>query len=249
MRTIKSKWAFRVKRDAQGKIARYKARLVALGNLQKPGIDYDNTFSPVVRMRTTRTLIALAVEKGWTIEHDDVIAAYLAGNLDDEIFMEIPDGYKEFGCILATPQQRNTPTKWVCKLKKGLYGLHQSGLLWYRKLRKTLLSMGLKQSKADPCVFYDPKGDLIITTYVDDLMYYGTKEKIEVAKKRLAKRFDIRHLGIAKLVQSIRIRHDTNGNIEIDQSAYIMDILREFHMSACKPLATPGVPGEFNSKN
>ncbi len=250
MRTRKSKWAFKIKRDSNGKIVRYRARLVALGNLQRPGIDYMETYSPVVRMRTTCTLMALAVENDWEIEHDDVQAAYLAGTLDETTYMELPEGYFEFGKILATPDQHlqltetGTKSKWVCKVNQALYGLHQSWLIWYRKLRKTLLELGLQQSKADPCVFFDPTGDVIITVYVDDLIYYGTRRKIDAIKRKLARIFDLRHLGPAQLVQSIRIQRNKKGTIKIDQEAYTRELLKEFKMQDCKALKTPGVPEE-----
>ncbi len=249
MRIIKTKWVFRIKKDAKGNIVRYKSRLVALGNQQRPGLDYDQTYSPVVKARTTRILTALAVENDWEIDHEDVFAAYLAGTLKEDIFIELPEGYLEFGAILANTKQRsdlakNCKSRYVCKLNKGLYGPHQSGLLWHEVLRRALLSIGLLQSKADPCVFYCPEGNLIITTYVDDLVYYGLRNKIDWAKAKLANLFDIRDLGPAKLVQSINIVKNNEDSISINQRQYTKELLKEFGMTDCKSLKTPGVPGE-----
>ncbi len=120
MRTIKSKWAFTIKWGSNGKIVHYRARLVALVNLQRPGIDFMETYSPVVKMRTTRTLMALAVENDWEIDHDDVQAAYLAVTLDETIYMELPEGYFEFGKILATPDQHLQLSKKRYEVKMGM---------------------------------------------------------------------------------------------------------------------------------
>ncbi len=130
--------------------------------------------------------------------------------MKEDIYIESPEGYREFGTILATAKQRqelarSEKSRYVCKLNKGPYGLHQSGLVWHETLRKAIFSIGMLQSKAALCVFYCPKGNLAIATYVDDLEYYGTNNKVNWGKAKLEILFDIRDLVPAKLVQSIKL--------------------------------------------
>ncbi len=96
MKTIRSRWTFRRKRNQNGKIIRYKARLVAFGNQQRPGIDYGFTYSPVVKMKTTRLIMGIAAQKGWEVHHEDVVAAYLTAKQKEMIYLEIPEGYKKY---------------------------------------------------------------------------------------------------------------------------------------------------------
>ena len=159
-KAIGCKWVFRVKYDGKGQVERFKGRLVALGYSQKYGIDYDETFSPVARFSSIRTLLAFAVEMGMQIHQMDVVTAFLNGDLKEEIYMQQPSGYTQPG-----------KEELVCKLKKSLYGLKQSPRCWNEKLCEHLKSLGFKESAADPCVFIRQKEELqIIAVYVDDLI-------------------------------------------------------------------------------
>ena len=112
--SIGCRWVFKVKHQSNGRVERFKGRLVAKGYAQKYGIDYDETFSPVVRFSSIRTLLAFAVQNGMLIHQMDVETAFLNGNLDEEIYMDQPEGY-------GIPGKEHL----VCKLKKSLYGLKQ----------------------------------------------------------------------------------------------------------------------------
>lgn len=139
---IKAKWVFKAKRNDSGEVIRYKARLVAKGCAQKYGIDYNETFSPVVRYASIRFLIALAVKNSYKIHQMDAITAFLQGSLDEMLFMEQPEGYKD-------------GTNRVCRLNKAVYGLKQAGRQWNVKLDDALKRFGLKKCKTDPCIYYD----------------------------------------------------------------------------------------------
>lgn len=244
MRTLRTKWALKRKLDEDGKVARYRARLVAMGNEQRPGIDYTLTYSPVVKARTTRLLFAIAAELGWEVHHVDIVAAYLAADLPDEAYIEIPEGFDEmhhylrgkYGSIPTAQSLRNDD--WVLKLRKCMYGLHQSGRIWNERLDEYLRRRGLRRSVADPCVYYHPTREIIIAIYVDDILIFGTRQEIETEKRNLAKEFQTRDLGKAHHVQAVRIRYE-NGSVILDQTAYVKDILNMFQMTSCNPAKTP----------
>ena len=109
------KWVFKTKLNLDGTVQKHKARLVAKGYAQKPGIDYNETFAPVARLDTIRTLIALAAQKGWMLFQLDVKSAFLNGVLDEEVHVEQPEGF----------ELKNAGHK-IYKLRKALYGLKQA---------------------------------------------------------------------------------------------------------------------------
>ena len=135
------KWVFVRKRNEKGEVMRYKARLVAQGFSQRLGIDYMETYSPVVDAITFRYLINLAVHEKLEMRIMDVVTAYLYGSLDHNIFMKIPEAYKD---------SRETCS---IKLQKSLYGLKQSGRMWYNRLSEYLLKKGYKNDPICPCIF------------------------------------------------------------------------------------------------
>ena len=122
------KWVFRVKRHADGSVDRFKARIVAKGYDQRPGIDYKETISPVVKPATIRTVLFITVMKGWDLRQMDVNNAFLNGALTETIFMAQPLGYKD----LSKPNH-------ICRLKKAIYGLKQAPRAWYTTLKNAIL--------------------------------------------------------------------------------------------------------------
>jgi histone deacetylase 1/2 len=112
---IDSKWVYKIKKRADGQIDRYKARLVAKGFKQRYGIDYEDTFSPVVKIATIRLVLSLAVSKGWCLRQLDVQNAFLHGVLEQEVYMKQPLGFEDAKF-----------SSYVCKLKKAIYGLKQA---------------------------------------------------------------------------------------------------------------------------
>lgn len=161
---IGCRWIFTIKRHADGTIARYKARLVAKGFTQRPGIDYHDTFSPVVKPATIRSVLSVAVSYDWPLRQLDVNNAFLQGTLHDEVFMAQPPGFID----------KDNPTA-VCKLRKAIYGLKQAPRAWYNELRNFLLQLGFSNSLADSSLFiYNKQGVLIyMLVYVDDLIITG----------------------------------------------------------------------------
>lgn len=225
-KAIKAKWVYKSKRDQSGAIIRYKARLVAKGCAQKYGIDYDETYSPVVRHTSIRFLFALAVKKELRVHQMDAVTAFLQGELTESIYMEQPESYSD-------------GTKRVCKLNKAIYGLKQAGRQWNLKLDAALLDFGLGKSKLDPCVYYAGKMELIVAIYVDDfLIFYKTERTLNEIKKFLSSTFKMKDIGPAKSCLGININQG-DDYIELDQTSYINDILDHYGMKDCKPMGTP----------
>ena len=137
-----SKWVYTKKRDEKGNIVRFKAQLVAQGFSQKPGLDYDdlNTFAPVVRYESLRTLLATAAQHGWYLNQYDVKNAYLNGEIEEVIYMQQPPGF-------------NNGSVRMCHLLKCIYGLVQAGNVWNTTINSALLDLSYQRLKSDNCVY------------------------------------------------------------------------------------------------
>lgn len=224
---VKCKWVFTIKSDG-----RYKARLVAKGFTQVEGIDYQETFSPVARFESIRTLLALAALEDWDVEALDVKTAFLYGDLDEEIYMEQPEGFVEKG-----------KENHVCLLRKAIYGLKQASRTWNIKIHNTLLSLGFERihSDAGVYVYRQQGGNLIVILYVDDIFPMGSnKLAISALKKNLMDQYEMRDLGEAKLVLGMRVQRDRKKRtLIIDQSSYVQSALKRFNMVNANPARTP----------
>ena len=233
-RAIGCKWVFRVKYDSNGQVERFKGRLVAQGYSQKYGIDYDNTFSPVARFSSIRTLLAFAVEMGMQIHQMDVVTAFLNGDLKEEIYMQQPSGYIQ-------PDKNGL----VCKLKKSLYGLKQSPRCWNEKLCEHLKSLGFKESVADPCIFVRQKKELqIIVVYVDDLILLSkSSEQMQQLKEDLSHRFKMKDLGKLHYCLGTSVTLDESSQtIRLNQSRYLVKILEKYGLTEANSVSTPADP-------
>lgn len=215
-KAIKCKWIFTTKQDTNGDIIRYKARLVARGFSQVEGIDYNETFAPVVRYTSIRILLSIASHLNLRISQMDAVTAYLNGTLDEELYMEQPDGYEI------------EPGK-CCRLIKSIYGLKQAGRVWNETLDKVLKNYGLERSKMDQCIYFsnNEKRILILAIYVDDILIFSNDFKTEAdLKKELQRHFKMKDMGAASSILGIRItRNEQFQQISIDQEGYIRDIL------------------------
>ncbi|KAE8656959.1 hypothetical protein F3Y22_tig00116997pilonHSYRG00690 [Hibiscus syriacus] len=166
-KAVNCKWIFRIKRNADGSVSRYKSRLVAKGFLQKPGIDFDEVFSPVVKPATIRVIISLALSRGWKLRQIDVNNAFLNGLLTEEVYMTQPPGYEQGNGEL------------VCKLHKAIYGLKQAPRAWFERLKAYLESESFCLAKSDASLYVRKTSDSLVylLVYVDDIIVTGDKEK------------------------------------------------------------------------
>nr|ABA94191.1 retrotransposon protein, putative, Ty1-copia subclass [Oryza sativa Japonica Group] len=234
------KWVFKKKLRPDGTIEKYKARLVAKGYTQKEGEDFFDTYSPVARLTIIRVLLSLAASHGLLVHQMDVKTAFLNGELDEEIYMDQPDGFVVEG------QEGK-----VCKLLKSLYGLKQAPKQWHEKFDKTLTSAGFAVNEADKCVYYRHGGGegVILCLYVDDILIFGTNlEVINEVKSFLSQNFDMKDLGVADVILNIKLIRGENG-ITLLQSHYVEKILNRFGYIDSKPSPTPYDPSLLLRKN
>ena len=204
---------------------RYKARLVFTY-----GIDYDEIFTPVAKIGTIRTLVSCAANFSWPLHQLDVKNAFLHGNLEEEVYMEVPPGFSN----------KQTIGK-VCKLKKSLYGLKQSPRAWFDRFRRAVCDMGYSQCSGDHLVFYRHKGSYItiLAVCVDDIVITRDDvEEIRGLKERLGKAFEVKDLGQLRYFLGIEIARSSKGII-LSQRKYVLDLLTETGMLGCRTVATP----------
>lgn len=227
---ISSKWVFRRKYNADGSIQTFKARLVAKGFKQKQGIDYFDTYAPVARLTSIRVLMAIASIHHLYVHQMDVKTAFLNGDLDEEIYMEQPEGF-----VLPGNEKK------VCKLVKSLYGLKQSPKQWHGKFDSVILAHGFKHNNADKCIYSKFTDDfgVIICLYVDDLLIFGTNmQGVSDTKKYLTSQFKMKDLGEVDTILGIKVKKNSGG-FSLCQSQYIEKVLLKFNHLKFKEANTP----------
>jgi hypothetical protein len=227
---ITNKWVFKVKQKADGTLDRFKARLVAKGFQQQDGIDYNDTFSPVVKSSTIRAILAIAVHFQWPTRQLDVSNAFLHGNLQEEVFMEQPPGFVD-----------SQFPNHVCRLNKSIYGLKQAPRAWFTKLANTLLGLGFIESKVDYSLFLLHKSHLhlFILIYVDDIIVTGNSiAAINQLIECLNKSFAMKDLGPLHYFLGIHVQ-PWSGGLHLSQTKYVFDLLERMHMAGAKPAKTP----------
>ncbi|CAL1388160.1 unnamed protein product [Linum trigynum] len=229
-KVLGNKWVLKTKRKPDGAIERFRARLVVKGYRQRENIDFFDTYSPVSRITSIRVMIALAALNNLVVHQMDVKTAFLNGDLDEEIYMEQPEGF-------VIPEHASK----VCKLDKSLYGLKQAPKQWHEKFDTLVLSHGFKVNESDKCIYCKSENNTctIICLYVDDMLIFGTNiHVVNEAKAMLKESFEVKDLGEAKFMLGIQITRTANG-YSLDQSSYIEKILKKYNYFDCKPACTP----------
>jgi len=233
------KWIYKTKLNEKGDIEKYKARLVAKGYSQQYGIDYNEVFAPVARWDTIRTILSLATCKRWNVYQLDVKSAFLHGELVEDVYVEQPMGY----------QKGNHNS--VYKLKKALYGLKQAPKAWYSKIEAYFCKENFEKCPHEHTLFVKHAGNkiLIVSLYVDDLIYTGNCEVlINNFKCSMKKNFAMTDLGKMRYFLGAEVTQDTRG-IFISQQKYAKEILSRFGMEQCNMVCNPIVPGNRLSKD
>jgi hypothetical protein len=229
---IKSKWVFKIKRRPDRSIQKLKARLVAMGYSQIQGIDYDEVFSPTLRLETLCLILGLLGSRNWKGRQVDFKTAFLNGHLDTPVFMEQPPGFED-------PQHPD----WVCEVNRSLYGLKQSPRQWNIKLHKALLELGLSNSAYDPTLYFKiQSGKLVgaLTTHVNNLAIVGEPTFVDNLISAVGKRFvigadeDLNHFLSIKITRDIPNRH-----VFLNQAHYIKEISKRFLDGNSHAVSTP----------
>ncbi|WVZ64439.1 hypothetical protein U9M48_013949 [Paspalum notatum var. saurae] len=225
-RVITGKWVFKHKLNPDGSLERYKARWVVRGFNQRPGIDFGETFTPVVKPTTIRTVLTLASSKGWPANQLDVTNAFLHGNLDEQQPTRFVD-----------PQHPDD----VCLLSRSLYGLRQAPRAWFTSFANFVLSIGFTQTRSDPSLFVYRDGHAMayLLLYVDDMVLMASStDLLNFIIAKLKSAFAIKDMGSVRYFLGITVRRDNDGFF-LSQAQYADDLLERAGMSNCKPAATP----------
>jgi len=236
---IGCKWVYKIKQHADGTIDRYKACLVAKGYKHRYGLDYEDTFSPVVKAATIQLILSVAVSRGWSLRQLDVKNACLHGVLEEEVYMHQPPGYRD----------KNRP-EFVCRFDKALYGLKQAPRAWYARLCSKLVQLGFTPSKADTSLFYY-KGHTVmfVLVYVDDIIVASSScEATSALLKDLEKEFALKDLGDLHYFLGMEVKRTEQGLV-MSQQRYAADVLKRTWMNKSKAIDTPLLVSEKLSVN
>ncbi|KAH9155528.1 hypothetical protein AeRB84_002517 [Aphanomyces euteiches] len=237
-RSLDTTWVFRRKLDQNGRVVKYKARLVIKGYMQVEGIDFDQTHAPVARITAIRAVLALSASKDLEIFQYDVDTAFLNADIDVDIYIRRPQG-----CSSGTP---------ILKLKKSLYGLRQSPRCWNSLLDSTLKQFGFKPTASDPCIYVYGHMEAYIIVYVDDLILCAkTKPFVKKFESFLASKFSIKQLGELGFCLGVAIQRDRKKKtISVSQRSFISQLLDKFDIhqhGLLEPKKNRPATGQINS--
>lgn len=230
---VDNKWVFKIKEGGKNSPSIFKARLVARGFTQEHGINYHETFSPVVRFTSIRAILATAAQRKMTIRQFDVKTAFLNGDLKEVVYMEQPIGFTD-------------GTKRVCRLKKSLYRLKQASRCWNEKFTGFIKKFGFIQCNSDPCVFVSKRGNetTILAIYVDDGIIVGDNEnEIRRVIIHLREKFEIKEMKVDCFL-GLEINQNEDGSIFLYQTRYAKKVLKRFDMAECDGVITPSNPNQ-----
>jgi hypothetical protein len=230
-KVVSRKWVFDLKTNELGQVVRAKARFVARGFSQVPGVDFNECYAPVSDPAVMRLCMAYAAKKGLKIKSVDFVCAFLNGILLEVIYLEQPEGY-------AT----GDPKKKVLLLKKAIYGLVQAALEWRRVLVKALNELCFVPMVTDPASFIRRSDGVILNTHVDDVALYGEESALEEIEEALEKIFELKRLGETTYVVGVRIERDER-KVYLSQTSYIERLLERFNLEDLNMKMTPMAEG------
>ncbi|KAI5342994.1 hypothetical protein L3X38_010870 [Prunus dulcis] len=233
------KWIYNTKLNLDGSVQKSKARLVPKGYSQKPGIDFNETFAPVARLDTVRTLVAVAAQSNWSMFQLDVKSTFLNGVLNEEVYVDQPSGF-----VIQGSEDK------VYKLKRALYGLKQAPRAWYDEINSYFIKTGFYRSPSEATLYtkMSTSGILIVSLYVDDIIYTGSsKEMMAAFKDDTMRQYEMTDLGLLHHFLGLGVLQ-TDSCIFLHQKKYARTLLDKFGLKDCKSVATPLAVNEKLSK-
>lgn len=239
MKLLKTKWVFAKKFNELGELLRLKARLVALGFLQKYGVDFFETYAAVANMSSIRMFLSSCTALGLVIEQLGVDTAYLNADLEEDVYIEFPEGLEG-------------NSEYVLKLNKALYGLKQAGNAWFKTINRLLLKLGFKPCGGDTCMYTKRVGNdmVYICLYVDDMVVSArTIELVNEVKSSIASQFRIKELGPVKHLLGMEVNYNQKQRtMTITQTQYIKTMAKRFNQQNARSTTNPCDPSLKLSK-
>ncbi|GKB12364.1 retrovirus-related pol polyprotein from transposon TNT 1-94 [Tanacetum coccineum] len=229
---ITLKWIYKVKLDELGGILKNKARLVARGYCQEEGIDFEESFALVARLKARRIFLAYAAHKNMVVYQMDVKTAFLNGDLREDVYVSQPNMVVD----IDNPNH-------VYKLKKAFYGLKQAPRAWYDMLSAFLISQDFSKGSVDPTLFirWADKEILLVQIYVDDIIFAAsTPELCDLFAKIMCSKFKMSMMGKILFFLGLQISQSPRG-IFLNQSKYALESLKKYGFKSCDPMDTPMV--------
>jgi hypothetical protein len=227
---VTGKWVFRHKTREDGSLERYKARWVVRGFVQRPGIDFGETFSPVVKPATIRTVLSLACSRNWPVHQLDVKNAFLHGVLEEQVYCYQPTGFVD-----------SLHRDHVCKLAKSLYGLKQAPRAWFKRFAAFAITIGFVASRSDASLFILKQGTDVayLLLYVDDIVLSAsTSPLLHVIIAKLKSEFAMKDMGPLHYFLGVEVVRRADGFF-LHQHKYVHELLERTGMLNCNPASTP----------
>ena len=226
-RMLGAMWVYDIKYNADLSVYKFKARLVARGDRQIPGLDYGETFAATAQMRTVRLLCVLALVFRAKLTHVDISNAFTNGELDEELYLRHPPGYP------GTPGT-------MLKLMKSIYGLCQASRVWQLTLTKALMDIGFKQCVSDTCLFYHPDHLCFVSIHVDDILFLCDDDDFRAhVVSELKKVFKLTDSGVVSVYLGMNFAFPDASTCLINQTSYIRKMLNRFNLADVNPTKTP----------
>jgi hypothetical protein len=246
MNVMRHKWVYKIKRNEKGEVTELKSRITPKGFMQVYGIDYKETFAPVMRYPSMRILFAEAARRDWEIKQGDVSAAFLNADVEEELYMEQPAGFEQYG---------PNGEEMVWKLKKSVYGIKQAPRNWYKRLRRSMEEKKLTPCKSEPSVYVHRTASgrmLYMAVWVDDIWaFYDKRDEaaFKTIEAGLLADFKMKAFDDVRSVLGIRVQRDrARRTLTLDQETHASDLLKKLGMEHCKPIKTPMVDKDISRR-
>ena len=229
---LTTKWVFKIK---DGKT--YKARLVARGCESKKELSWTQVYAPVAKMESVRSFLVMILEKGFVVRQTDFKNAFLNGELEEEIYIELPEGL-ELG---EEESLVGDLSNFVCLLKKAIYGLAQAPKAWNDRLHEELKKLGFERCEFEPCIYINESLNIYLIVYVDDVLIAG-KDRVEIDRLviNISAVFKLTDFGFVKSFKFLGIEIDIrDGRMELSQGDTILKIFKRFIGTDIRTIKTP----------